>query len=119
SIQTGRSSLMGAKIGNQVVVFDVAASAGAITYQASSAGMEEEFVLNQQPNQTYQYTVTTASGSTGAVQTVQASPNGVLNFAVTASGAHTITITPAGSATTPGPAPQPLPAPPPTPTPTP
>lgn len=119
SVQTGRSSLMGAKVGNQVVVFDVSPGSGAVAYQTNSAGTEEVFILNQQPNQVYQYQVTGASGSTGAAQSVQATSQGVVTFTVGGSGVHTVTVGPAGSATTPGPMPQPLPAPTPPPAPTP
>src|SRR5207245_4167089 len=76
-VQTIRSSLMGAQIGNQLVIFDTAPS-WAITYQLNSTPALEHYILDQTPLKWYRVTVQTGRGIPLQEQRVQASEQGVL-----------------------------------------
>ena len=99
-IRTGRSSLMGAQIGNQAVIFDVSPGQ-TITYQTNLLPALEHFILDQAPRKWYQVAVQSAKGDLLQQQRVQASDQGVLTFPITRVpteggwGGRTITISPA------------------------
>jgi hypothetical protein len=95
-VKTGRSSLVGAQTGNQIVVFDAAPNpATSFSYQMNATAALEHFVLNQVPGKWYRITEQNAEGKTLQDQRVQASDQGVLTFPVTAPGQHTIVVAPA------------------------
>jgi hypothetical protein len=94
-VRTSRVSLMGAQVGNQVVIFD-ASPGQPITYQANPVAGLEHFVLDQTPRKWYQIAARSEKGDVLQQQRAQVSDQGVLTFAVTAIGAHSITISPAG-----------------------
>jgi hypothetical protein len=115
AVQTGRGSLVGAEIGDQVVVFDGdEASSLPLDYRTGSGGVEEHYVMNRQPGKWYQVTVRDPAGSTAQQMRVQATQEGMLLFRTTTGGAHAVSVRDADAANTPLPsvgAPTPAPNP--------
>jgi hypothetical protein len=92
-VQASRGSLKGVQIGNQLVLFDAAAS-WAITYEMNSTPALEHYILDQAPGKWYRVMVQSGRGITLQQQRVQASEEGVLAFRVTAISGRTVTIYP-------------------------
>jgi hypothetical protein len=92
-VTTSRPSLIGAQIGNQLVLFDTAPS-WTIMYQLNSTPAGEHYILDQAPGKWYRVTVQSGRGIPLQELRVQASDQGVLTFPVTAVTGRTVMINP-------------------------
>jgi hypothetical protein len=94
-LSTGRESLVGVQVGDQVAVFDSSPSPTALlTYDLSSTPAIEQYVLNQAPGKWYRLVVQNAAGAPLQEQRAEASDQGVLVFSITSTGARKVVIRP-------------------------